>query len=67
MLTLLASKNVVCFGFLYGLLPWVEDSGYIASFGTQAGVYVAICLLAVPVIVYGQQIRHTTSGWRIIL
>jgi hypothetical protein len=57
----------VCFGFIYGLVPWVDESGYIAAFGAQAGVYVVICLLAVPVIVYGQKIRHITAQWRIIL
>jgi hypothetical protein len=57
----------VCFGFIYGLVPWVDESGYIAAFGAQAGVYVAICLLAVPVIAYGQKIRHITAQWRIIL
>lgn len=60
-------KNVVCFGFLYAIVPWVDEVGYVAAFGTMAGVYVAVCALAIPVALYGQRIRHVTAEWRIIL
>ncbi|KAK4950306.1 hypothetical protein LTR10_011287 [Elasticomyces elasticus] len=60
-------KNIVAFGFLYGVVPWVTETGYANAFGTQAGVYVAILLLAIPLIMFGQRIRHATAKWKIIL
>jgi hypothetical protein len=26
-------KNIVAFGFLYGVIPWVEEVGYVDCFG----------------------------------
>ena len=60
-------KNVVAFGFLYGVVPWVDDVGYVKAFGTQAGIYVLIMLLAVPLVIWGRQIRHVSARWKIIL
>ncbi|KAK4543369.1 hypothetical protein LTR36_005512 [Oleoguttula mirabilis] len=60
-------KNIVAFGFLYGVLPWVSEAGYVNAFGTQAGVYVLVMLLAIPLAVFGQRLRHITARWRIIL
>lgn len=60
-------KNVVAFGFLYGVVPWVSEAGYIDAFGTQAGIYVAIMVLAVPLVLFGRRIRHKSGRWRIIL
>ncbi|KAI7153085.1 hypothetical protein KC352_g28000, partial [Hortaea werneckii] len=60
-------KNIVAFGFLYGVSPWVEEDGYVNAFGTQAGIYVLVMILGVPLVLYGQKIRHVTAGWRIIL
>jgi hypothetical protein len=60
-------KNIVAFGFLYGVVPWVEEVGYIDCFGTQAGVYELIILLVIPLILFGKRLRHITAGWRIII
>ncbi|KAI7282566.1 MFS general substrate transporter [Hortaea werneckii] len=60
-------KNIVAFGFLYGVSPWVEEDGYVNAFGTQAGIYVLVMVLGVPLVLYGQKIRHVTAGWRIVL
>ncbi len=38
----LGSKNIVAFGFLYGIVPWVEEVGYVDCFGAQAGIFVAV-------------------------
>jgi hypothetical protein len=57
----------VAFGFLYGVVPWVTEAGYIDSFGAQAGIYVLIMALAVPVIIWGKQMRHVTARWKVIL
>ncbi|KXS96406.1 hypothetical protein AC578_3002 [Pseudocercospora eumusae] len=60
-------KNVVAFGFLYGVVPWVEKVGYIESFGAQAGIFVAIMALAIPLVIWGPVIRHRSAAWRIIM
>lgn len=60
-------QNVVAFGFLKGVVPWVTDVGYKDCFGTQAGVYVAILALAIPLSLYGDRLRHISAQWRIIL
>ncbi|CAK7204889.1 hypothetical protein SEUCBS139899_007651 [Sporothrix eucalyptigena] len=60
-------KNVVAFGFTYGVVPWVESSGYATAFGTLAGVYIFIMCLAIPLYYYGAHIRnHTSSKWKLV-
>jgi hypothetical protein len=60
-------KNIVAFGFLYGVVPWA-DQGYINCFGALAGIFVAtIGLGGVLLVVYGARARHTSAQWRIIL
>lgn len=60
-------KNIVAFGFLHGVSDWVASAGYINAFGTQAGVYVAVLALAIPLYYFGERIRHKTSLWKIVL
>ncbi|KAI1859012.1 uncharacterized protein JN550_012274 [Neoarthrinium moseri] len=61
-------KNIVAFGFLYGIIPWVEDVGYVNCFGAQAGIFVAIILIgATSLIIFGAKMRHAQASWRIIL
>jgi hypothetical protein len=60
------AQNIVAFGFLHGVDGWVQ-TGYVSSFGTMAGIFVAIMALAIPLIFYGERIRHKTALWRIIL
>ena len=59
-------QNIVAFGFLHGVDAWVQ-TGYVSSFGTMAGIYVAIMALAIPLVLFGERIRHTTALWRVIL
>ncbi|KJR86558.1 uncharacterized protein SPSK_02425 [Sporothrix schenckii 1099-18] len=62
------TKNVVAFGFLYGIVPWVADVGYAACFGAQAGIFVAIIAIGALLLLYfGAAIRHRQAQWRIIL
>ncbi|KAF2735170.1 MFS general substrate transporter, partial [Polyplosphaeria fusca] len=57
-------KNIVAFGFLYGVVPWVEKVGYVDCFGTLAGIFVAIVGIgAVVLIVFGAKARHATAPW----
>jgi hypothetical protein len=61
-------KNIVAFGFLYGVVPWVEQVGYVNAFGTMVGIFVAfVGLGAVFLIVYGARLRHASAQWRLIL
>jgi hypothetical protein len=60
-------KNIVAFGFLHGVSDWVASAGYVNAFGTQAGVYVVVLLLAIPLYFFGERIRHKTSLWKIVM
>lgn len=62
------SKNIVAFGFLYGLVPWWTQAGPINCFGAQAGIYIAIIGLGMAVLIpFGEKIRHVQARWRIIM
>jgi hypothetical protein len=55
-------------GFLYGVVPWVDKVGYVDSFGTMAGIFVAIVGIgAVLLIIYGARVRHAGAQWKLIL
>jgi hypothetical protein len=61
-------KNMVAFGFLYGVIPWVEEAGYVQAFGTMAGIFAGIVGIgAVLMVMYGANVRHTSAQWRVIL
>ena len=62
-----ALKNTVAFDFLYGVGPWVTETGYVNSCGTHAGLYVIVLLFALPHVFFGQKLRHVTAGWKLIL
>ena len=62
------SKNIVAFGFLYGIVPWVDKVGYASCFGTQAGIYVAVIVIGSAILIpFGAKIRHRQAQWRIIV
>lgn len=61
-------KNIVAFGFLYGVVPWVNATGYVNTFGAMAGIFAAVVTIgAVLLIRYGASVRHTAAQWRVIL
>ncbi|GAB7341200.1 hypothetical protein MBLNU457_7488t1 [Dothideomycetes sp. NU457] len=61
-------KNIVAFGFLYGLNPWVAAVGFVDMFWTQAAIYVAIVGGGMVLfILVGKPIRKASSAWRIVL
>jgi hypothetical protein len=61
-------KNIVAFGFLYGVVPWVSEAGYVNAFGTMAGIFVGVVGIgAVLLIVFGVQVRHASAQWKLIV
>jgi len=58
----------VAFGFLFGVIPWAEEAGFVRAFGTLAGVFAGIVGIgAVLLVIWGASIRHTSAQWRVIL
>ncbi|KAH3987379.1 hypothetical protein HBH64_018070 [Parastagonospora nodorum] len=61
-------KNIVAFGFLFGIIPWAEEAGFVEIFGTMAGVFVGVVGVgAVLLIAFGARVRHASNSWKIIL
>lgn len=61
-------KNIVAFGFLYGVVPWVSEAGYVNAFGTMAGIFVGVVGIgAALLIIFGVQVRHASAQWKLIL
>jgi hypothetical protein len=61
-------KNIVAFGFLYGVIPWVEETGYVNAFGTMAGIFVGVVGIGgILLVMFGARVRHAASHWKIIL
>jgi hypothetical protein len=54
------------FGFSYGVIPWVDGSGFQRAFGTMVGINCGIMLLGVPLWYFGKQIRNKTAEWKVI-
>lgn len=68
MLLINGLKNIVAFGFLYGVVPWVADVGYVNAFGTMAGIFAGIVAIgALLLIQYGASARHAVAQWKVIL
>lgn len=60
--------SIVAFGFLYGIVPWVSEVGYVDCFGTMAGIFVAVVGIgAVLLIMFGARVRHASAQWKLIL
>ncbi|KAI1212099.1 MFS general substrate transporter [Annulohypoxylon truncatum] len=60
-------KNIVAFGLVHGVVPWVDNMGYAKAFGTLGGIFGGLMALVVPLLVWGPQIRHhTSSKWRLV-
>lgn len=59
-------KNMFAFGFSYGVIPWVTRSGFQTAFGEMVAIQTGVMLLAIPLFLYGKQIRHKSAGWKVI-
>ncbi|KAI1445499.1 MFS general substrate transporter [Annulohypoxylon stygium] len=60
-------KNVVAFGLIHGVVPWVTNMGYAKAFGTLGGIFGGLMAFVVPLLVWGPEIRHhTSSKWRLV-
>lgn len=57
-----------CFGFLLSFYtnPWIAKVGYLNAYGTMAGIAAAVLLLAIPMYLYGKNLRHISWNWSIV-
>ncbi|OQV09744.1 hypothetical protein CLAIMM_13833 [Cladophialophora immunda] len=63
-----ALKNIIAFGFIYAVSPWVSKVGFKAALGEMAAIFFGITALGYVLMAFGKPIRHYTSTkWRIIL
>ncbi|KIW87102.1 uncharacterized protein Z519_12213 [Cladophialophora bantiana CBS 173.52] len=61
-------KAVAAFGFSYGFIPWTAEAGYSSVFGAMAGIWWFSLLLAIPLYIWGPQIRkYSTENMKVIL
>jgi hypothetical protein len=60
-------KNVFSFGFAYAIIPWITDVGYSGGFGTMSAIQFSVVMLGLPLWYWGEQIRHATAKWKIIM
>jgi hypothetical protein len=66
-LLIVGLKNIFGFGFGYAVYPWIARSGFSGFFGALAGIQFGVVLLGLPLYLWGKQIRHATSKWRLII
>ncbi|PKS08114.1 hypothetical protein jhhlp_005389 [Lomentospora prolificans] len=55
--TVVGTKNIISFGVTYGLTPMTEKHGYQWAFGVLAGIFGAIFLLGIPVVILNPKWR----------
>jgi len=61
-------KNIIAFGFLHGIVSWIDEVGHVDCFGTMAGILVAILGIGAALLfVYSAMARHVWAQWRVIL
>jgi hypothetical protein len=56
-----AFRGIISFGVSYGIAPFIEVAGYDGSFATYAGLTGLFGLLAIPIYIWGKNIREFTS------
>jgi hypothetical protein len=59
-------KQLFAFGYSYGVIPWITNSGYQNAFGAMAGIQVGVMLFCLPLWYYGKQIRKASMKWKVI-
>ena len=58
-----AFRGIIAFGVSYGVAPFIEQAGYDGAFGTFGGLTGLFGLLAVPLYIWGKDIRRLTGKW----
>jgi len=56
-ITVVWSKNFLFFGMSFAINPWLTKDGIKPVFDTLGGVQIAICLLALPLFIFGKRNR----------
>jgi hypothetical protein len=58
---------VVSFGMGFGVIPWIEQNGIVAVFGTIAALVFVIDAAAGLIYIYGKQLRQRDSRLKVFL
>ena len=57
-----ALRNVVSFGMSFGVYMFIDEQGFVGTFGIFGGITAAVGLFLIPVWMYGKAIRTRFSG-----
>lgn len=66
LLVICGLKNIFSFGFSYGVVGWIQDSGYQGAFGEMVAIQTGVMLLAIPLWFWGKKLRHRSSSWKVV-
>lgn len=64
--TLLIFKNMFSFGLTWSAYNWILKNGITKTFNIIASVQVAVCLLSIPMYIYGKRTRGLMSRWDLL-
>ncbi|EPQ61258.1 MFS general substrate transporter [Gloeophyllum trabeum ATCC 11539] len=55
--TINASKNIFVFGLTYYIIDWLNSQGVLKCFSTIGGLVVFVCVMTIPMYIYGKRAR----------
>jgi hypothetical protein len=58
-------RNIYSFGMNYFIAGWITDEGPLEVFSIIGGVHVFICLMTIPMYVFGKKCRSMTARLKI--
>ncbi|KAH8109544.1 MFS general substrate transporter [Phellopilus nigrolimitatus] len=50
-------KNIFTFGVTYFVTSWIQEQGVLRTFSTIGGINVFVCLMTIPMYIYGKRAR----------
>ena len=50
-------KNIFVFGLTYFVIPWILNQGILKTFCTIGGINAWVCLMTLPMYVFGKRAR----------
>ncbi|KAI1333411.1 MFS general substrate transporter [Xylariaceae sp. FL0255] len=64
--TVLGFKSIFGFALAFYTNPWVDEVGYVQSFGAMAGISAFVLLFFIPLYLWGKPLRHRTWNWWLV-